>query len=153
MLFWCHQRQYNEPIQGSVEMKSFKHHYVWSNRRNCSAMSEENTSQILRKLLCLVPNKLVITFEVIIDTRCPFCSCNSRRLNTVSKNTFICESNMTGFVCYFEKSTNVLFYFLRQQLNYDCLKLIAIYKEKIKWKHNSKIKAKEIISYILKIIC
>jgi hypothetical protein len=50
----------------------------------------------LRKLLCFVPNKLVITFAVIIGTRHPVSSCNSRRLNTVSNNTLICDSNMTS---------------------------------------------------------
>jgi hypothetical protein len=52
-----------------------------------------------------VPNKLVITFAVIIGKRLPVSSCNSRRLNTVSNNTLICDSNMTSVV---HRKTNSL---------------------------------------------
>jgi hypothetical protein len=60
-------------------------------------------------------------FSNIIDTESFVVTVIPRSFNVVSNITLICDSNMSSFVCYFEKSTNVLILFLRQQQKFDCL--------------------------------
>jgi len=54
--YWRHHGQRNEHIQGSIDAKVTKRHFVWTNGRRYRAISCENTGQIWWWLLCAVPN-------------------------------------------------------------------------------------------------
>jgi len=56
MLFWRHHRQRKDHIKGSIETKISKRHYLWRNTKGYCVVSSDNTVQIWRKPLWLLPN-------------------------------------------------------------------------------------------------
>ena len=56
MRLWRHHRKRKEHIQGSIETKVSERHYLWTDTTKYRGISCENTTQLRRKLLCLLPN-------------------------------------------------------------------------------------------------
>jgi hypothetical protein len=63
MRFWFQHRQCNEHIQGSIETKFSKLHWIWTNTKRIFLIKWKNTVQIWRKLFCLMTH-LVRKFVV-----------------------------------------------------------------------------------------